>query len=65
MSAILFLWLILFRNDKQNYGNSPLNDKLAKTAHRWRNKTLINYMNLFINGSPTAKLKILVNKNVK
>ena len=64
MSAIWFLWLKPFRNDKQNNGNSPLNDKLAITAHRWQNKTLIICMKVFINRPLAAKLKILVNKNI-
>ena len=61
MSAIWFLLLKTFRNDKQNYGNSPLNDKLAITAHRCQNKTLINCMKIFINRPLAAKLKILIN----
>ena len=64
MSAIWFLWLKPFRNDKQNNENSPINDKLATTAHSWQNKTLIICRKIFIHRPLAAKLKILVSKNV-
>ena len=64
MSAIWFLWLQPFRNDKQNHVNTPLNEKLAITAHRCQNKTLLHCMKIFTDRPPPAKLKMLVNKNV-
>ena len=50
-----------------NYETSPSNDidKLAITAHRRQNKTLLKCMKIFTNRPPAAKPKILVNKNVK
>ena len=64
MSAIWFLWFKPFRNDKQNYENSPLNDKLVITAYRRQNKTQLNCMKIVTNRPQAAKLKILDNKNV-
>ena len=64
MSVIWFLWLKPLRNDTQNNENSPFYDKLAITAHRRQNKTLIIAMKIFINRPLAAKLKLLVNKNV-
>ena len=64
MSAIWFPWLQPFRNDKQNHVNTPLHLKLGITAHRRQNKTLLNYMKIFTDQPPPAKMKILVNKNV-
>ena len=59
MSVIWFLWLKPWRNDKQNNESSLFYDKLAITAHRRQNKTLIISMKIFINRPLAAKLKIL------
>ena len=64
MSAIWFPWLQPFRNDKQNHVNTPLNEKLAVTAHRCQKKTSLTWMKIFTDRSPPAKLKTLVNRNV-